>query len=332
MVTKPMQEGQVNRQVTIYHSSGAVSTAQEGRREGESQSELERRMSEGGWSLSPQGGGSQRQQVADIGYSRQEGLDTAKSIYAFMPDDILDEFVNHWVKYGDSDIAIGLTRQSKVWENEFGYLRRKDGTIRMSEMEALSNIASFKNTLSEYNIKDFSLFEEKFKGLIEGGTAPLEFQQRIDLVYNQVVDEIPKVKELYARNFGIDATEDAIFASLINEDVEDGVLTNTITTLQIEAEAASRGFTTSFADFQALRRRGMTREQARTLYSSAADIMQSARTVGRELDISTLEDAVLGNTAASNRIRRVEAEVLSQSGATFGSAKKGDEVTGLISD
>ena len=29
MVTKPMQEGQVNRQVTIYHSSGAVSTAQE---------------------------------------------------------------------------------------------------------------------------------------------------------------------------------------------------------------------------------------------------------------------------------------------------------------
>ena len=121
-------------------------------------------------------------------------------------------------------------------------------------------------------------------------------------------------------------------ASLINEDVEDGVLANTITTLQIESEAASRGFTTSFADFQSLRRRGMTREQAKSLYTSAADIMQSARTVGRELDITTLEDAVLGNTAAGNRIRRVEAEVLSQSGATFGSAKKGDEVTGLISD
>ena len=265
-----------------------------------------------------------------ITYDRQEGLQTAQSLYSFFNQDLLNEYANNWVTTGDATRSIGMLRQSAVWEKEFGYLKRDDGSLIMSELDAVSNIASYKNTLFEYNIKDFTLFEDKFKDLISTEVSPLEFQQRIDLVYNQVIDDIPKVKELFARDYGIEATDDAIFGALINEDVEQGLLSNQITTLQIEAEAAAAGFNTSFARFETLRREGLTREKARTLYRNAQGLIDAASTVGRELDLSTLEGAALGDVQATKRLQRTQADIFAQQGATLGAAKKGDEVTGLI--
>ena len=60
--------------------------------------------------------------------------------------------------------------------------------------------------------------------------------------------------------------------------------------------------------------------------------MQSAANVGRNLQLETLEKAALGDTAANRRLQRIQAEIQSQGGLTLGAAKKGDEVTGLISD
>ena len=267
---------------------------------------------------------------ASVTYDRQEGLQTAQSLYSFFNQDLLNEYANNWVNTGDATRSIGMLRQSAVWEKEFGYLKRDDGSLIMSELDAVSNIASYKNTLFEYNIKDFTLFEDKFKNLISTEVSPLEFQQRIDLVYNQVIDDIPKVKELFARDYGIEATDDAIFGALINEDVEQGLLSNQITTLQIEAEAAAAGFNTSFARFETLRREGLTREKARTLYRNAQGLIDAASTVGRELDLATLEGAALGDVQATKRLQRTQADIFAQQGATLGAAKKGDEVTGLI--
>jgi len=265
-------------------------------------------------------------------FDRQEGLNMGKSMFSFFNQDLLDEYANNWVTTGDATQAIGLTRNSAVWEKEFGYLRRADGSLIMSEIDALSNIASFKNTLFEYDIKDTTLFESKFKDLVKTEVSPLEFQQRIDLVYNQVIDDIPAVKELFAREYGIEVDDSAILGALIDDDVEQGVLSNQISTLQIEAEAAAAGFTTTFSKFEDLRRRGLDRAKARTLYRSAADIMQAARTVGRELDLETLESAALGETEATKRLKRTQADIIASQGTTLGAAKKGDEVLGLIAD
>jgi len=265
-------------------------------------------------------------------YGRDEGLQTAKSLYSFFNQDLLNEYADAWVRTGDPTRSIGILRQTATWEKEFGYLKRDDGSLIMSELDAVSNIASYKNTLFEYDIKDTTLFEQKFKDLIATEVSPLEFQQRIDLVYNQVVDEIPQVKELFAREYGIEASDEAIFGALINDDVEQGVLANQITTLQIEAEARAAGFQTTFARFEDLRRQGLTRERARSLYRGAADIMQAARTVGRDLDIETLEQASLGQVEAQKRLQRTQADIIAQQGTTLGAAKKGDEVLGLISD
>jgi hypothetical protein len=76
----------------------------------------------------------------------------------------------------------------------------------------------------------------------------------------------------------------------------------------------------------------MTREKARTLYRNAQGLMDAASTVGRELDITTLEGAALGNVEATKRLQRTQADIAASQGATLGAAKKGDEVTGLIED
>ena len=141
-----------------------------------------------------------------------------------------------------------LRRESKAWEKQFGFLRRDDGTLIMSEKDAISNIYSYKSTLAEYDIEDTSMFDKKFEDLIKNGVAPIEFEERLALVYNEVIDDIPEVSKLFAEQYNIEASNEAIFGALINEDIEDGLLDNQIDTLKLQAEGTSRGFSTSFAE------------------------------------------------------------------------------------
>jgi len=60
-------------------------------------------------------------------------------------------------------------------------------------------------------------------------------------------------------------------------------------------------------------------------------ISQAAK-IGRELDITTLEEATVGDTAAQQRIQRIQSEIQSKQGLTLGAAKKGNQITGLIAD
>ena len=61
-------------------------------------------------------------------------------------------------------------------------------------------------------------------------------------------------------------------------------------------------------------------------------MIQQAASIGRELNLETLEDAALGDQESSQRLQRINAELLSTQGLTLGSAKKGKQVTGLIED
>jgi hypothetical protein len=254
----------------------------------------------------------------------------ANTLYSFMPANVVKKFAEGYVKYGgDKDLALAYTRNTKEYQNEFGYLMNDDGTLKMTEIEAIGVMESYKNTLSEVGINDFSDFTEKFKQMV-GTTSPLEFQQRIDFVYNNVIDKIPEVKELFATQMGIEADNATIFASLINPDIEDKVLTGTIETVNIAAEATSRGFGYSFAKFNKLKKQGMNVETARKLYETAGDFITKAGTIGRELDLETLEAASLGDLASTNRIKRIESELISTYGLNLGAAQKDGKVTGLI--
>lgn len=331
MATKPIVEG-VNKQVTIY-KDGAISTAQEGRREGESQSELNRRLADG-WSTSPSGGSSSS---SIPGRSISEGTTIAQALYSFLPDSVIQEFAKSWVKTGKPQVAIGMTRQTKAWKDNFGKLMRDDGTLIMDEMTFMSTKASYKQTLAEVGINDFTDFEDEFTDMATGfGTddpvSAEEFQARIDMVYAGVKDQIPEVEKLFRERYNVSLDAPTIFGALINPKIQDKVLKGDIATLQLQAQATSRGFTTTFARFQELRNLGLTQEQAKGLYEGASGMISQAASIGRDLDITTLEEATLGDDAAQKRLNRISAELQSQQGITLGAAKKGDEVLGLVAD
>jgi hypothetical protein len=276
------------------------------------------------------GGGGGGSTNAGKKFTIGQGLDTAKALFSFFEDDLLNEYAKNWAKYGDAKVAIGLTRQSATWEKYFSYLKRDDGTLIMSEIDALSNIESYKATLGEYDIEDTSMFKKQFEQLIVNAVDPIEFEERLSLVYNEIIDDIPEVQRLFAEQYGIEATRSAIFGALINKDVEDGLLSNQITTLQMQAEGTSRGFSTSYERAKNLRTRGLNRETARKLYSSAGQTIANVSSMGRDLSVYELEEAALGDQRFINRLQRYESEYMSKHGMRLGARRKDGKVTGLI--
>lgn len=296
-------------------------------------SELER-YKEDGWS---EGTGNTSNNNNNDNRSITEGLDLARSLYNFMPKEVLDVYAKAWVDTGNPTIAIGKTRESKAWEKEFGFLKRKDGTLVMDEVTAMSTKASYKETLAEVGVSDFTDYEEYFNDMIGGGenedpVSAAEFQDRIDIVYAGVVNQIPEVEKLFRERYGMSLDSGTIFSALVNPNVQDKILSGDIATLQLQAQATSQGFTTTFARFEELKKLGMTTEQAKSLYASAGTAISQAKSIGRDLDISTLEKATVGDITATNRLARINAELQSKQGMTLGAAKKGDEITGLIAD
>ena len=267
-----------------------------------------------------------------------EGTTLAQSLYNFLPDEVIDEFAKAWVKSGDPEVAIGTTRQTKAWKDNFGKLMRNDGTLVMDEITFLSTKASYKQTLAEVGIQDFTDFEDEFDDMATGfetgdPVSSEEFQTRIDMVYGGVKNQIPEVEKLFRERYNINLDAPTIFGALINPKIQDKVLAGDIATLQLQAEASSRGFTTTFGRFQELRNLGLTQEQAKGVYSTASSFISQASSVGRDLDISTLEEAALGDVSAQQRLQRIQADIaVNYGGITLGAAKKNDEVIGLTAD
>ena len=266
--------------------------------------------------------------------TNEAAMAIARSLFSFFPEAVLKEYAKAWVKYADPQLAIAEVRTTSAWENEFGYLKRDDGTLIMSEGEALSTQASYRETLQEVGITDTEQFNQKFKDLVSGEVSAAEFQQRVDLVYNQVIDQIPEVERLYRERYGLDIDAPTVFGALIDPDISDKVLKGDIQTLQLQAQASIRGFTQGFARFEELRKAGLTAERAGQLYEAAQPTMQLAQGIGRELDIKTLEDAALGDTSAQKRVQRVQAQIQSEyGGLDIGAARtRTGEIVGLVED
>ena len=263
----------------------------------------------------------------DFGY--QKGLEKASALYSFLSPNLLETFAQSWAKYGDANIAMGAVRKSNTWKQEFGYLQRTDGTLIMSEIDALATIATYKSTLAEVGITDFNAFEKQFENLIANEVSGLEFQQRIDTVYEGVSNQIPEVERLFRNRFNISLDAPTIFGALINPDIQDKVLAGDIATLQLQAQASSRGFSTTFARFDELRKQGLNVQEASSLYESAQDIMSSARGVGRQIDLAALEDAAIGDIESRKEIARAADELQSASSFVTGSRQKCYRVIGL---
>ena len=143
------------------------------------------------------GGGGDTPTYTEPQRQETEGYQIGQAMFAFLPESVLNAFAKEWVKSGDANIAIGATRNTSEWKESFGYLKRADGSLIMDEVSALSTIATYKQTLGEVGIQDFTDFEDDFQQLITSEVSGAEFQQRIDIVYSGIQDQIPEVERLF---------------------------------------------------------------------------------------------------------------------------------------
>ena len=102
------------------------------------------------------------------GPSFDSALATARALFGFMPEEVINEYAKQWIKYDDTELAIAQTRQSDAWNKNFSYLKRDDGSLIMSEAESLSVKASYTETLREVGITDAEPFASKFNDLLSG--------------------------------------------------------------------------------------------------------------------------------------------------------------------
>lgn len=268
---------------------------------------------------------------SDNAAGRDEAKNIATALYSYLPQSVLNEFINNYIKTGDADVSIGLTRKSKAWLDNFSHLLNDDGTLAMDELTSLATINTYKQTLKEVGISNFTDFEDEFKQMVTS-VSGAEFQERIDTVYTGVVNQIPEVMEIYSNMMGIKADAPTVFAALINPKIEDKFLKGQIETVQLGAQAKKAGFNFNYDKFNALRKQGLTVQAAQQLYQTAGGMMSQAAAIGRDLGLETLEQSVLGDQLAQKRVQRIQSEIMSKQGVTLGAAKEGKEITGLIAD
>jgi len=206
----------------------------------------------------------------------------------------------------------------------------------MSEQEYFATLEAFGVSLLELGVNP-GLFEGRFVELIEGSVSAREFQQRITSVFTGILSNLPEVRAFYANTHGINMTDEAIFASVLDPEVGQAILNQTISIAQVGGEAALQGFSIGLGFAERLTNAGLTQGQARGVFSEASLRLPTLTTLAnrfqapdRTFDLLEFVDAsFLGDAAQSNRIRRLlsgESSSFTEQG--FASATDG-RVTGL---
>lgn len=231
----------------------------------------------------------------------------ARNMFPWMPESLVDVYVDAWIEFGDRQLALQEVRNGdgrEVYDQVFPGIRRDDGTLRMNENAYLSTVQSFRNTLQDYSINP-ELFEDRFAELVQGEVSPREFEQRVDAIQFGILERSAEIRQAFAQASGLseeDLTDEALLAATIDPDgVGNRMLQREINVAQIRGTAAEFGFERSEADVEEiLQARDLNIQQAREFFASAEDRISALNRIRRgftgdeeEIGIEELEEGVL---------------------------------------
>ena len=284
-----------------------------------------------------------------------EFLREARALLPWLPESLIQIYADSFSETQNSDIAIAEVRKSPEYKVAFPKNVRDDGTVRLSEQDYAAVKESYGLTVEDYGL-NAEYFDDTFSELIEKGIAPNEFRARIEAARSGIVENLPAVKDYYSTNFGMDLSDNQIFASIIDPTVGEAILEGRITQAQIGGEAASRGFDLSPEEVQALEKAGLTQSQARQLFAAAetevprlAALTRRFRGAEEEVaegqltasglseregfDIEEFVEAqVFASAEEREEIRRLESEEASTFSPITGPARRGRRVLGLVEE
>ena len=252
-----------------------------------------------------------------------------KALYPWMTDGLLNILLDGeggYVETGKMNVALASMRASEEYAKTFPGIAREDGSLRMTESQYYETIDVMKDTLRDYNLNP-EVFQNDIVSAISGDVSAKEFAERLNFGYSQVVNNIPQVKEVYFREYGLDLSDEALFAMFISPDIADSVLQNQILVSSIIAEAETAGASITKEAAMSFAQAGISQTQAREVFGQAVSIapgLSDMTTTAIARGIAGLDPEALAN------IRRGQAIRASASSPTTGAAQtQAGEVVGL---
>ncbi|MFQ5524366.1 MAG: LysM peptidoglycan-binding domain-containing protein [Acidimicrobiia bacterium] len=194
----------------------------------------------------------------------------AQALYPFLPAELLDIFARAWAETGDVSLALAQTRADPAYDRFFPGIKRDDGSLRLSEAEYLSRMDGYKLILGQFNLNP-EVFQNRLVEAIEGELSVGEFASRMSAAYSQIISFLPQAREFYASNYGLELTDEAIFASFIDPDLGNAVLSQRIAVSQIGGAAAAAGFNLDLTFAERIRQRGLDFGQAQGFFDQARE-------------------------------------------------------------
>lgn len=263
-------------------------------------------------------------------------LRVLRAEFPWLPDPLLDVLADEYVDTGDPAQAQRAMRLAPEYEQFFPGNRREDGTLRYDELSYLTYVDRAKGALASINVNP-DLFEEDIIRAIENDLQVSQVEARIDAAYERIIDRAPEVREFYATNFGIELSDAAIVASVLNPEIGTAILEGRLSSAEIGGQAALRGFGIDLQLADQLRQRDVTGPQAGEIFGAAAESVPIldvlARRHGDPNDDFDLNDflaaSIFDDPVERRRIRRlIQQERESFSTGAFGRSE-GGAITGL---
>jgi hypothetical protein len=288
------------------------------------------------------GGGVYTPKTSTVDYTpvSTTGLTTkeeAKLRFPYLDERLIDVYVQGFIDTGDSQLALLQMRSDSLMETVYPGIRKTDGTLRMTEQEYIVAKEFMELELRNYNLNP-QVFGEDIVEAISGDVSPQEFSERLQTGYQNIVQNIPQVQEVYMREFNLDLNEESIFGMFISPRLSTAVLENQVRQSQIiaEAETALGSSALTVAAARGLQQQGLTQAQARRGFQGASTILPGlsagAERFGRGPISETeyVQATELGNQGVAQNIRRVESQITSASSVVAGAKQlRTGEVVGL---
>lgn len=260
-------------------------------------------------------------------------IDDASALFPYYPGNILNIILENWITSGDINLAVAQGRASDDFAKAFPGIKREDGSLRMTEIQYLELKDAMKDELRNYNLNP-DVFANEITEAIAGDVDIQEFKGRLQFGYEQLINNRDIVLEVYRAEYGMDLTEEALFAMFISPEIATSVLENQILVSQILAEAEVADVSLGKATVQEFISAGIGQEQARALFRETEQLTGLTRVAGAAGMELTEEEIATGLAGLSpdqlGLIRSVEARAASESAIQAGAATaRTGEVVGL---
>jgi len=229
---------------------------------------------------------------------------------------MLDAYTQEWAQTENEQLAVNAVRDTVSYKATFkGNYDPETGEVRMSESNYIASKSAFDATIASVNLNP-EYFADDFVTALENEISPSELINRVEGAYERVIQQSDFMREFYSENYGIEMTDSAILASLINPTVGDGILNRRIAVSEIGGEAAARGYGIDVGFGQRLAQAGVDKQAAGAFFGEAANLIPMMNVLSSrhsdpddEFNLEDVSSAVLfDDPETRRRIRRAKAQ------------------------